>query len=198
MTSINTRIDNIIFFLNNYDDTATVNEWLEGLRTQYNAEATEWEEQCQAMANKMNTLGDFVSKRDAEIDNLRLELSNTKVRLETAQSEANLHHQLEDFLSDWCRNNDCEPEDTQSLAMDIIDNHLEDLFAELAEKNKKAWGKKVKWSVEVKVTYTGTIEVEALDEDDAREKAEEMCADGEIDTDDLNYYEMEVEDVNED
>lgn len=198
MSTINKRIDEVLYRIHNSGLTMATIEALESIREQYITEATEGEEQCQAMTNKMNGLADIASAKDAEITNLKLEMSNLRMRLETAQGEANLHYQLEDFISSWCSDNDYEPEDTQSLAADIIDNHFDALFGELAEKNRKEWGKKVKWSVEVKVTYTGTIEVEAVDEDDAREKAEEMCADGEVDSDDLNFYESEVENVNED
>ena len=196
LTQIANEIENLINLTPNTSSMITAE--LRRLAERYRRELES------QVAKDENTLRDVRKMMDENIqikreaDERAQEISELKTRLETSQSEANLHYQLEDFIADWCRDNDCEPEDTQSLAAEIIDDRLDALFGELSEANRKAWGKKTKWSVDVKVTYTGTIEVEAIDEEDAREKAESMCADGEVDSDDLNYYEMEVEDVNED
>jgi len=126
------------------------------------------------------------------------ELKKMSERLETAQGEADLAYQLEDFIQGWCNDNDCEPEDIQSLAHTVVEDHLHDLFAELAEKSPEDWGKKRDWSVDVRVTFTGTVTVSAVSEDAAKDAVREKFQDCDVDLDDLSYDDLDVEDVNED
>lgn len=165
-------------------DNTTKQEVLEVLReldTINTNEMTRNELQCQAMTDKMNDLAN--------------QLTNANMAKETAQGEANLHYQLEDMIADWCSDNDCEPEDTQALTAEMIDEHLPALFDELSKRDTDGWGKMEDWKVDVAVTYTGTVTVRAKNKSDAKAKAEEEAANDDIDKDDLYYDSIEVNDA---